>query len=168
MPAAGVTDWHGKGPGQDRAEVGELREGPAPSPGTKGKMLARSEGDLQYLEIMGQDKNMAPAEDFLMRDRLLGEGKNYFLIASAYFTYVMSQTLCGQITVWEGFGVRDSCASGLYRKQYYPGRESRVEKPNNVCRNQGVTNPRGPFASSLQGSVGQKLGRHWEHNSYPD
>lgn len=63
---------------------------------------------------MGQDKNTAPAEDFLMRDRLLSEGKHCFLIASAYFTYRMSQTLCGQITVRGGFGVRDSCASGPY------------------------------------------------------
>lgn len=77
---------------------------------------------------MGQDENMAPAEDFLMRDRLLCWGKNYFLIASDCLTYVMSQALCGQITVWEEFGVRDSCASGPFSNQYHPERGSREEK----------------------------------------
>lgn len=47
------------------------------------------------LRSMRHYKNMAPEEDFVMRERLLyslGE-KNYFLIASVCFTYIMSQTL---------------------------------------------------------------------------
>lgn len=54
-----------------------------------------------------------------MRDRLLYSlaEKNYFLIASAYFTYIISQTLCGHVTAWEVFGVRDSCASGHFTRK---------------------------------------------------
>jgi len=70
---------------------------------------------------MRHDKNMAPAEGFIMRDRLLyslGE-KNYFLIASAYFTYIMSQTLCGHVTAWEVFGVRDKRASSHFHQKTF-------------------------------------------------
>lgn len=65
---------------------------------------------------------MAPAEDLIMRDRLLyslGE-KNYFLIASAYFTYTMSQTPCGHVIAWEVFGVRDNCASSHFHQKTFP------------------------------------------------
>lgn len=71
------------------------------------------------LRSMRHDENTAPAEDFIMRDRLLysTSQKNYFLIASAYFTYIMSQIRCGHAAAWGVFGVRDNCASSHFHQK---------------------------------------------------
>lgn len=91
---------------QDRAE-GSAPARQSSVSARKGKMLPTSEGDLKYLEIMGQDENTAPAEDFLMRDRLLS-GEKLFSNSICLF-YIHNEPDSVQSNyVWEGFRLRDS------------------------------------------------------------
>lgn len=92
------------------------------SRGEKGTQYPTLRVISNTLRSTRHDKNIAPAEGFVMRDRLLfslGE-KNCFLIASAYFTYIMSQTQCGHVTAWEVFGERDSCSSSHFHQKTFP------------------------------------------------
>lgn len=85
----------------------------------KRKIVSNCKIISNTLKSMRHDKNTAPAEDFIMRVRLLYSPcqKNYFLIASAYFTYIMSQILCGHATAWGEFRVRDNCASSHFHQK---------------------------------------------------
>jgi len=71
----------------------------------KRKVVSNFSVILNTLKGVRHDKNTAPAEDFIIRNSLLyslGQ-KNDFLMASACFTYIMSQTMCGRATAWEHF-----------------------------------------------------------------
>lgn len=99
VTAHGVNVWQqppapGAANSEERALAGQgwgLREGRARFQGRKGKMLSSSERDPKYLEIMRQGKNVAPAEDCLMRDRLLYSLGKKLLSNSICLFYIFNE-----------------------------------------------------------------------------